>query len=74
MVITYGVGVKSLDDLSLSLTFTGAEESSPFTMKTEFKSLAESAAENLLSLESEVSEEISGLGETTTEVPLTCEL
>ena len=73
-VISYGDGVKSIDDLALRLTLGGAEVRSPFTMKTEFKSLAESAAENLLSLEYEASEEIFDEGETTTEVPLTCEL
>jgi hypothetical protein len=57
-VISYGDGVKSIDDLALRLTLGGAEVRSPFTMKTEFKSLAESAAENLLSLEPEASEEI----------------
>lgn len=73
-VISYGDGVKSIDDLALRLTLGGAEVRSPFTMKTEFNSLAESAAENLLSLEPEASEEIFDEGETTTEVPLTCEL
>ena len=73
-VISYGDAVKSIDDLALRLTLGGAEVRSPFTMKTEFKSLAESAAENLLSLESEASEEIFDEGETTTEMSLTCEL
>ena len=71
-VIGIGMGVTSVDELSNLLIVTGRNEGSPFSMKSGFKELAETATLDLLVTELEPAAE-NEESEVPDEVPLSCE-
>lgn len=72
-VISYGMGVDSLDELSARLIAARHDATSPFSMKSKFETLADTAADAMLAFEDGPANEIAEDMGFANDAPLSCQ-